>query len=410
MRSVAAPRSKGVVLMAGALLAGWIPTTACADPESFLRFERQSRANEECFFRKLDQYARKHPEHAGRVGRGASIFVAEQLARHVTLDPGTGRIEGLAITAAAEEFCERYLWQPFLSAFSAAVAEERAENRDGLAPLGSVSIESRSVFVGQYQNLVGKHYRGHADITKVAVDGFGTGTFSPQASFLIQRASQTPDLFRWNDERYHAHTPEYDPLDLADRNAKIRLGKERYQALLANLNTQFRRYADAGVEDRALIILGLMSHMVQDLVYHRGMTLRQHAGLAYVVNRNPDLPPAPLSEQRFQEAVSLTQNVLAGALRSVGPETRMRLLGWRQPPQFDFARTVRDLFGGDEDIGVAPLMHYWTLSVPYKTGERSLEELADGSCSQPRGVTCWNIEDVLKPISAWNLWLSQDLP
>jgi hypothetical protein len=403
----AAPRSSAYVLAVAALLAGWIPAAAGADTGSFLHFEGQSRANEACFFRKLDQYVRTHPEHAGRIGRGASIFVAEQLARHVSLDPGTGRIEGPAMTAAPEEFCERYLWQPFLSAFSAAIAEERAENRDGLAPLGTVSIESRSVFVGQYQNLVGKHCRGHADITGVALDGL---SFSSQALSLVQRASQTPDLFRWNDERYHAHTPEYDPLDPKDRKAKLRIGRERYEALLANLNIQFRRYADAQAEDRALLVLGLMSHMAQDLAYHRGMTLRQHAGLAYVVNRNPDLPPPPLSEQRFQEAVALTQRVVGGALRSVSSEKRARLLGWRQPPEFDFARLVRDLFGSEEDIGVAPLMHYWALSLPYKRGERSLEELADASCDQSQGVACWNIEEMLRPISAWNLWLSQDLP
>lgn len=407
MRRRAAPRSSIQVLIAAALLAGGIPATAGADPESFRRFERQSRANEECFFGKLDQYVRAHPEHAGRVGRGASIFVAEHLARHVSLDPGTGRIEGPAVILASEEFCERYLWQPFVSAFSTAIAEERVENRDGLAPLGTVPIESRSVFVGQYQNLVGKHYRGHADITGVALQGL---SLSPQALSLIQRASQTPDLFRWNDERYHAHTPEYDPRDLADRAAKLRLGRERYQSLLANLNNQFRRYSDAQAEDRALVVLGLMSHMAQDLVYHRGMTLRQHAGLAYVVNRNPDLPPAPLSEQRFREAVALTQSVVTGALRSVSPEARARVLGWRQSPDFDFARVVRDLFGSEEDIGVVPLMHYWALSLPYKRGERSLEELADASCSQSHGIACWNVEEVVKPISAWNLWLSQELP
>jgi len=371
-------------------------------------FERRSHANEACFARKLDRYIRENPDKGVRAGGGAGIFVAEQIANQISVDPGSGNLSGPFVELPVEEFCERHLWRPYLETLQRAEADEREEMKGTLAPLGSVSIESRSAFVQSYQNLIGLHFRGHADITRAALERFtGPRAFSEHPSLLVQRASQAPDLFRWNDERYHAHTPEYDPADAADRASKIETGKKRYQALMISLYREFKRYADGGSEERALVVLGLIAHMVQDLVYHRGMTLAQHAGLAYTLKQNPDLPEGPLAQSRFDEAAEQTQRALSEALRMINEASRKRLLAWRVPDGFDFPRLAGEIFGSREDIGVAPLIKYWMLSLPYTTGERSTEELHDSPCGAPRGRACWMVGDILSPIFPATQWLAQ---
>src|SRR5262245_27479553 len=122
--------------------------------------------------------------------------------------------------------------------------------------------------VDSYQRLIGRHFAGHSDISRDAAHS--RNDLSQGAKELFAAASQGPDLFRWDDDRYHAQTAHYDS---ADRKlAQQEQSMARYLALLSNLAVEVRSRADSGDSQNAIILMGFATHMIQDLVYHRGMT------------------------------------------------------------------------------------------------------------------------------------------
>jgi len=62
------------------------------------------------------------------------------------------------------------------------------------------------------------------------------------------------------------------------------------------MEKMFRRVREKSYR-RALFWIGVGCHAIQDLVYHRGMTLSQHAGLSFVLkDSDPDAPKGKLRE------------------------------------------------------------------------------------------------------------------
>ena len=172
-------------------------------------------------------------------------------------------------TLSATGFCRRSLFSSrnvLMRAINSALAspalpsatEELRDNaKGGLAPLGGQEIESTSAFVQGYQNLIGKHYRGHADITR---DAFrllsGSESVSSEAGALLVRASQTPDLFRWGDGRYHAHTPEYDVATVGAKQQSLAEGQEQFIGLMCTLMGELSKHANEKRFDVGLIVAG----------------------------------------------------------------------------------------------------------------------------------------------------------
>jgi len=323
------------------------------------------------------------------------VFVFEQIEKHLVNQDGQ---PGALFTEDPKRFCEERLIKVYREAVLAARKRQKESSPDILAPSGTRPIESDKFFIEKTQNLTGKHIVGHSDITEAAIDRLPSRIrFSPSARELVSRSSQSPDLYRWNQERYHAHTPTYKPGDRTDRARNIAKGQQDFRELLVTLTDQFKRHARDGAYNRALFILGLGLHAVQDLVYHRGMTLQQHAGLSYTVNRNPDLPKGGLERQRSEEAVVLSVQFIERLFTTLANDSRSGLLSWAPSDTFSFREIARSVFNSDEDISVSALISYWALSNDYRTGNRPTAELSQtDDCANHDGLACWIPQDVLK--------------
>lgn len=371
------------------LVALWLFTTAAPSsatgrdtPEMLLE---KILAVERCFEDRIGQSSPRAP-----IGGFTRMFLFDHLTRML---PATSqsREQGPSI----DELCRSAI-STYRGARGLAAAEQRASAAGSLAPLGTSAIESQRAFIEAAHNVTGRHARGHYDITLEALRALGPQLrLSDVAIEFVARASQSPDLYAWNDGRYHAHADEYQS-DAADREARIAEGRGRFRQLLTKTIADLKRHADVGGWETALFALGIASHAVQDLVYHRGMTMRQHSGLSYAVGRNPDFPHGEDASKRWNEAVALTPRVVRAARAEVSDRIWENLIAWRAPTPVDFQDVARRFFPAGEDISLRSLTAYWLLSLPYQSGARRTMELAQSpDCSQPRGLACWIPAEVL---------------
>ena len=348
---------------------------------------------ESCFERELARQRHDDVRLPDQVTGFARMFVYEQIINALPAENLPGKWDAL-IGSPPEQFCTTKVIPAYLGAYRGAYEDMRRKASGSLAGLGTGSIESNSIFVEYTQNHFGVHAKGHYDITMATLQGAGTG--SPSAAMkLMASATQTPDLYRWSNETYHAHTSEFIDGDAADRARQLALSRERFVDLLRSILAKFK--ASVGVKDdaEALFELGVAAHLVQDLVYHRGMTLRQHAGLSYYLRTNPDFPEGAVEKQRWDEAVALTHRLFDDARASVGDDAWKRLMAWTPYGEFDFHAVALKIYVKDQDIGVGPLMDYYLMILPYVAHTRSVDELQDTHCAQDRGLACWNPEEVL---------------
>jgi hypothetical protein len=347
---------------------------------------------EACFLQKLDE----HPSDDGAVALEKSSFTQLYIFdRVVSFSPPQSKME--IDNKFLENFCEQELWQPYLSA-AQLVLENRKEQKNELAALGSAPIETDSWFIQFFHNTlgIGAHSTGHSDITIKALESFhGKNRFNKIATELISRASQLPDLYRWNTEAYHAHTPDYDPSDMKDRNSKIDTGVKEYRELLTRIHERLHRNIKIGEFTEALVLIGVGGHLVQDLVYHRGMTLRQHSGLSYFVRRDPDYPEGDLSVKRFEEALTLTILWIEKVRNGLTDTEWQSLVSWDKSMNL---KEHADRVFSKQDISLAGLANYWRLHLDYRNG-RNVRELEQGECGETTvEIACWKIADVLSEI------------
>jgi hypothetical protein len=363
----------------------------------------RAEAANSCFETALVTYALGHPDMPVRYSGETGIYVSERIVATTHFSEATRRLEGPIFTLSPNQFCEQFLFAPYVAALPAAAEELRNESKGGLAPLGSDEIESTSILVEKYQNLIGKHYKGHSDITRESLQSSGAARFSVAAVSLVVRASQTPDLYRWSDGRYHAHTPEYDPTDLKARKESIAAGQSAYSNLICRLMTAFSREVRSHSYQNSLFLLGVMSHSVQDLTYHHGITMRQHAGLSYAAKRNPDMPEGSAAGVLESEAVANTLWVMEHSRKLVSSDGWDALTNWSPSGDFSFTEIARQVFGSEggspmQDISMRALLDYRFLSLPYESGARPMSDLADKSCAAEEGLACWSAPDVLKAV------------
>ena len=109
----------------------------------------------------------------------------------------------------------------------------------------------------------------------------------------------------------------------------------------------------------ACFFLGVGAHALQDLVYHRGMTLSQHSILTYTLDRNPDFPPGRLRKQRYEEAKALTEWLVKRVRERLKTHEWDNLRNWRSPGGFDYPKLAEEIYRGKEDIGFWELIRYW---------------------------------------------------
>lgn len=249
------------------------------------------------------------------------------------------------------------------------------KQKPALGGAGTRPIDSQSSFLRFAQkNSAASHIAGHSDITETAVKGLVAPRFGDDALILLARAAQAPDLYRWNSDSHHAQTPEH---GIDDRATRIQAGKAAFLALELELLERFRLAAqNPATADQALFILGIACHAIQDLAYHRGMSLREHSGLSYFRNRNPDTPPAGEREQRQKVATTYTARILTLARNMVGESVWRHLVSWEHPGEWDFFRLASQVFNQrEQDMTSTALLDYWMMSLDYRLGRRNRAEL-----------------------------------
>jgi hypothetical protein len=301
------------------------------------------------------------------------MFVFDAVRDRLRMQPGT---EGLPSSPPDARILCADIVQSYTHTQEGAQKELSVQQRGELAALGGLPIESTSTFMRLSQNHLGIHWSGHADLTHEALKALA-------ARFPL-----------------HAHTSEYASGDFLAKQRAEATGQESFLQLLGLHLSVFAKEAENGRSAEALFHLGVLSHMVQDLVYHRGMTMREHSGLAYLSDRNPDFPPGEQGAQRADDAVQATRSVMESALSRLTTGAQRRLAAWEPPVEFDFARIALRLFPEGEDINIRALAEYYLLASTYGNAGRPLEELEqDDACSRQQGRACWRVNTVLQAAS-----------
>ena len=388
-------------LLVALSIGGGMPLARASEPDTVAA---RAEAVDKCFAEKLKQYAAAHPAMEIRYTGLTSMYVAEQVVRDAKFDEKTRKIEGPLMQMSVAAYCDDVLFKPYINKVQAALAERAKTTSGGLAPFGTDDIEADSLFVQGYQELIGKHYKGHSDITRSALLRMG-GPMSLDAVTLIARASQTPDLYRWSDGRYHAHTPEFPPRDPDERRRNISVGMKSFEKLTCDLSSTFVELTKLGATEDSLFLLGVLAHAVQDLEYHRGMTMSQHSGLSYVAALNPDSPDIPKAKEIENRAIDNTMWVMQLLRGKVGDSTWSALMRWRPLGDFSFRSLASRVYGlkgapNSQDMNVAALASYWSLSLAYRSGGRPRSELEVDSCDKEDGISCWNTAEVRRYIEA----------
>jgi hypothetical protein len=311
---------------------------------------------------------------------------AEQLQAQADKKP-----EALVIT------CIPGIVDDYVEALRAAEKARGDGSAKTLAGGGTRPLESDSVFIRTGNSLMGGHVRGHSDITVDAINALAQAdAFSKDARELLEWSAQSADLYYWNDHLYHAHSTEC-PQDVPDICAEAaRKQQADYPTFLEARLTAVREASavpnGTKVPD-ALFELGGLLHAVQDLVYHRGMSMVHHAGLSYVMGQNPDAPKEPnLVQARDQLAQELSKRVLTVVKVRLGAEKWNQLRNWRKPNGVFKYKKLAESIKGKQDMTLGALLKYVASSRVYVLNPQRKDELklaSDGF---------WKPEEIVKAL------------
>lgn len=262
---------------------------------------------------------------------------------------------------------------------------------------GSRPINSDSRVIRCLNGIINDpHVAGHSDITRNMVLKSNRLSLKMNVIELLEFASQSPDLYRWSFESYHAHTVSSG--FTSPNSSDI----SRSQALFIQLAVKmFLQFADEVESEnpnyaRAFFILGSTLHLFQDLAYHRGMTMAEHSGLSFHRRANPDAPTDPReAEDRYNEAMKLTDIVMSTAHSFIGSKARDRIEKWSGLEGIYFSKIAEEFYLTKQDLTKSNLLNYWLLSREFRNGKRSEADL--DQAEQGR----WNIESV------WRKWQNE---
>lgn len=316
----------------------------------------------------------------------------------------------------SEKFCREDLFPRLREAFIKAYPEWKKASGGVLAKVGLLDISHVAPFIAFFHNNFGEHIYGHSDITEKAIKALEK-TFleeknieiSVDSIWLMKSAAQAVDFYGWSEESYHAHTPDHGCCDLTLRTIMIDEGKKEFNAL-------FRRHWAAAISESeptvAAFHIGILCHMIQDLIYHRGITLLQHAGLSYYLEKDPDRPkgsddfpnfkPDSPAGKIFAKAQEVSEKLIRTLLEAMDEWRQRRMLTWtgRNEPGFKF-----DILAGKAfEVGLqkktslnelavsVSMIRYYASSWVYGFGIRNPDiELAEG---EDFGLIRWPVEDL----------------
>lgn len=310
--------------------------------------------------------------------------------------------------ARVDEFCEKHVFEKYKGLYDKAKDQRTARVKGTLAPPGQTAIETESAFIGYVNNLTSKEVWGHSEITQDALLDLSKEDphykLSNGAILFLKQSSQSPDLYQWEKEEFHAHTMDEEDFPHISRNDRISKSKDRFKEHLTKRFVSMLEDAQKGATSRTLYEIGIIAHGIQDLVYHRGMTINQHAGLAYGFEfKNPDYPSGDLETSRRNEARAVTKQAIALARDLIGP-CWSSVVAWaglegktdesRSKEFYKFARNNI----GSQTIGYFSLMTYWGKSFPFWPGGSRRQELE--IAQENSGLIQWNVTEVAADISA----------
>lgn len=233
----------------------------------------------------------------------------------------------------------------------------------GTRAMSADTVAARAVAAGH--SVLYSHIVGHSDITSVALNELIslTGktrdsskelerrcncTMSQFTKELVESASQSPDLYEWDTDSYHAQTKEHNETDTTQASEHAQVSLDEFKAQINKMVKQIRAWlsgpASARSYPRAAFQLGALCHLVQDLVFHHGITAKQHSGLAYINQfRNPDFPlgietveaytadtdfkEGTPAREKFSMAKNFTKEIVVETLAGTDSEALRQLFG-----------------------------------------------------------------------------------
>ncbi len=292
--------------------------------------------------------------------------------------------------ANAEHFCKQNLVPKYQKYYESIVINS-SDDIPILAKLGTTQIELNNKFIQWTNNAFLRHSTtGHSDLTLQALEKLPSDIkLEKWARRLVIRASQSPDIYRWEDERYHAHTV----IDV-QKGAKesIKAGQIKFTGLVNQIMAAILENIQSGDISGALFWMGVGCHPLQDLVYHRGMTMQQHAWLTYEVKDDPDTPSGELFHQRVEEANAYCQYFLQKMLRKAG-DRLYQLQHWSPSDAFDFTELAERKFRGEPDMTINSLWEYRKLAWSHSSGKRPFSrQMARDD------IVVWDVKDIISKL------------
>ena len=380
------------VATVGAILCALIaePGTATAQQTDSVKAKFQEFFEDirQCFYDRMRNYQDSESGKSFQVTKYTDVFVLGATQEGLTEIFGLDISPSIISDRLVERLCHDHLTPNYVDAFGLAVKEQRSQSitNDTLATLGNRPIEHSAKFIENVNNWILEHDFGHSDITELALRELsGEARFTESAIVMVSRGSQAPDLYLWERYSYHAHTDDYDE---PNREAMIENGRVAFIDVVEKTLKKVERFMSRGNVPEALYTLGIACHAMQDLVYHRGITMRQHSGLAYAEkDRNPDLPRSPLREARIRSAINATHSTVEWARFLVGEEAWKMMRSWVVDDALVLRRISRRFFPRGEDMTYLALFEYWWLSRDYVTGRRPRSQLQNGD----GGLAQWNV-------------------
>jgi hypothetical protein len=327
-----------------------------------------------CFDRELQARRQKEPALASyRRNAFTDTFVFQGLVK----DPERlAQPEGELCRALAADY--RRLW-------SLVAAKQRRPAGRGKDAAPARPLDGEPEFVRASGARPALHLLEHATLTEAALRDSTAGRVRP-AFASISIAAMQPDLYRWEDVRFHAQTEPHAPADRASESAN---GQEAFVGLLAASIGDFKENLLDGRMAVAVGHLGVACHMAQDLVLHHGITRRQLAGLQFFAGRPPSLEASEL----HAEAKRWTREVIKMAREALGnPAAWERLLGWSPPAGADVVYTSNAIFRdktSPTNLDIRALARHYVSHLAFRRNPQLAQELDEG----PDGLIRWDVAD-----------------
>lgn len=291
-----------------------------------------------------------------------------------------------------------------------AVNEVKKKDPDKLAPSGrGLMIDSFILnTLNQGKEFLGDMFNhsqeGHAEYTTTAIEEFEPNS-SDFAKKILSISSQSPDLYMWNRHLYHAHTNEYSPLVIGSKTVAINNSRTKFLELLEKIITKIVKYSKQD-EPKSLYYLGITVHLIQDLVYHRGMTLKQHAILQFSVKKNPDIPNSEkAAHSRKKEAIKATKALFGIVKKKLGTDIWNNMIKYKSirnnSPRVEAKRLAKSIYNKEQDMTLGSLKSYYLLGKAKRTIYGDLSTFNwDSKCDINFSVACWDIEPMLMKLKS----------